>query len=195
MRNEKLPIVQTTEIVGTLVTHEVVVSFTVQCCTEEKTADSLSMKNIDHYLKANPDLLMKKFIFFTINKHNWHWSRWTAVNLWVQIARVLYEQAVAEGEEESYSEYSDYANFANGLISCDGLGEKGPEDARCVIWFLNLASAYRDMAIENKLKDFNFWNHTTKTFYMLGCSGPFGILDMKNDDRIAYKILELHKDV
>src|SRR5207237_10763849 len=105
---------------------------------------------------------------------------WTAVNPWVQIARILYERAVAEDEDVPYLEYADYVKFANGLISCNGLNMKGPEDAKCVIWFLNLASAYRDMAIEDKLKDFNIRNHTTKTYYMLGCSGPFGIIDRKS---------------
>ena len=30
---------------------------------------------------------------------------------------------------------------------------------------------------------------------MLGCSGPFGKLDVRDDDKITYKILMLHKDV
>src|SRR5688572_5301400 len=30
---------------------------------------------------------------------------------------------------------------------------------------------------------------------MLGCSGPFGKLDVKNNSLITYKILTLHKDV
>ncbi len=121
---------------------------------EEEAQTGLAMKNIHHYMMANLDLLSKKLIFFTVNEGDQHWSGWAAVNPWVQIARVLYEHAKAEGEESTFKDYADYSSFANGLIACDGLFTKGERHARCWIWSPNLASAYHDMDILRKVSFF-----------------------------------------
>ena len=135
---------------------------------------------------------MKKFIFITVNEERMHWSGWAAVNPWVQIARVLFERAKFK-KNDAYSEYAEYKKFANGLIACDRLNEKGTKEARSVIWFLNLASAYRDMANENQLHRFSYLSHTPKSYWLLGCTGPFGMIDVINDNKHTFRILQLHK--
>src|SRR5687768_5399676 len=114
------------------------------------------MNNIHHYMMANLDLLSRKFIFFTVNEGDQHWSRWAAVNPWAQVARVLYERAQAEGEEFTFKDYANYASFAKGFILCEGLFTKEQEHARCWIWFLIFASAYCDMDIQEKLDNFTY---------------------------------------
>ena len=72
------------------------------------------------------------------------------VNPWVQLARIFYERAHFEKEEPDV-EFESYGHFVNGLIACNGLiPEMTKEDVNNVIWFLNLASAYRDMELEEK---------------------------------------------
>src|SRR5687768_15540281 len=48
------------------------------------------------------------------------------------------------------------------------------------------------MEIEKQLEHFDYQVHTQKSFWMLGCCGPFGIVDMRGDDKITYKIIKLH---
>ena len=72
-------------------------------------------------------------------------------------------------------------------IACDGLGTAmTKEDVNNVIWFLNLASPNRDMKHEEKLGEFDYGKHTAMTYWLLGCSGPFGIIDVRNT-RITFK--------
>ena len=69
------------------------------------------------------------------------------------------------------------------------------EDVNNVIWFLNLASAYRDMEHEGVLGEFDYTKHTSMTYWLLGCSGPFGIIDVRNNDRITFKQWHLPQDM
>ena len=133
------------------------------------------------------------------NENRNHWNGWAAVNPWVQLVRVVFEQVDPEQrkhDEYDYDFLDGYYLFINGLISCDGIYEKGVEDTKCVIWFLNMASAYWDMALENVLDSFNYQDHTPRTYWMIGCSGPFGKLDVKQGDSfLTYKLLTLPKEV
>src|SRR5687767_10439142 len=54
------------------------------------------------------------------------------------------------------------------------------------VWFLNLASAYRDMMAENFYEKFNIKNHNACSYYIMGCSGPFGINDKENPEKITF---------
>lgn len=58
--------------------------------------------------------------------------------------------------------------------------------AQPVIWFLKLASAYRDMILNETFDDFNIYNHTGSTYWLLGCSGLFGSINMTDLCKIAY---------
>ena len=199
MRNKQSPLVQATEIVDVQ----------VSCCVKDffekeeqhnQRGCPMYMHNIHIYLHKHLDLLSKKFILFPMNEGDNHWNGWAAVNPWVQLARVVYER-VDPKEKQNKEEYDfnflkDYARFANGLISCDGIYEKGVEDTKCIIWFLNMASAYCDMAIDGVLGEFNHKKHTPRTYWMIGCTGPFGKIDVKaGKSFFTYKILTLHQDV
>src|SRR6478609_10580979 len=122
----------------------------------DKHGCPITMKNIHIYLSQNLDILSKKFILFPLNKGRNHWNGWAAVNPWVQLARVLYKCARPSKEDKKeYSFCCGYQKIANGLRSCDGLQTKGIADTRCIIWFLNLASAYCDMATDRTWAEFN----------------------------------------
>lgn len=113
----------------------------------------------------------------------------------MQIARVHYERAKSAGEEPEDA-FEGFDGFVNGLLSCDGMNSSGQHNADIVLWFLNMASAYRDMDNEGLLKNFNYKNHTTVTYWMLGCSGPFGIINVgKGKTKSTYKIWRLHQEV
>ena len=142
MRNVQSPIIQATGIVSSFVTRSIQDFCARDCCCGIASDPPMTMNQIHIYLCANLDLLTKKFIFFPMNVDRQHWYGWAAVNPWVQIARVLYERAKAKGDHEAYRELSKYSQYANGLIACDGLKEQEYTNAMCVIWFLNMASAY-----------------------------------------------------
>ena len=86
-----------------------------------------------------------------------------AINSWVQLARAQYECAKFAGEEPEDA-FEGFDGFVNGLLSCDGMNLSGQHDADIVIWFLNMASAYRDMDIEGQLGRFNYERHTSVTY-------------------------------
>src|SRR5688500_6049168 len=58
-----------------------------------------------------------------------------------------------------------------------------------LIWHLHIVT----WLWRKKLMLSTTWNILFKTYFMLGCSGPFGILDVKDNSMITYKILTLHK--
>src|SRR5687768_10967209 len=196
MRNKQSPIVQATEIVSCQITGFVRDFYHDEGTGYKNDRFPITLKNIHIYMMTNLDILTKKFILFPLNEGNSHWNGWAAVNPWVQLARVLYERArPSKIDKKEFSFCRGYYKVTNGLISCDGLGKKGIEDSKVIIWFLNLASAYRDMQTDKTLHELNYRNHTARSYWMLGCSGPFGKLNVKNNSLITYKILTLHKDV
>ena len=196
LQNKQSPIVQATEIVSCQVTGFIKDFFSKDRHETGKNGCPITMKNIHIYLSQNLDILSKKLILFPLNKGRSHWNGWAAVNPWVQLARVLYEHTrPSKTDKKEYSFCHGYHKIANDLISCDGMQTKGIADTRCIIWFLNLASAYSDMVTDKAWAEFNYLNHTPRTYWVLGCSGPFGKLDVRDDSKITYKILTLHKDI
>ena len=156
-----------------------------------------SMRFIDSYLRTHAaDMLSKKFVFFVQNEKDLHWWGWAAINPWVQLSRVLHDRILAD-DPKADSEFAAHLSHVNGLLCCDGMdGNKTLKDAHCFIWFLNMASAYRDMMIENVLDRFDYMVHTPKTYWLLGFRGPFGIIDNSGDEsRINYKILMLNEKI
>src|ERR687890_2102436 len=196
LRNKQSPVVQVTTIVDTKVTTCIQNFFNKNCMGDKQDGCPISQKNIHLYLMNNLDILYKKFVFFPLFEGGNHWSGWAAVNPWVQLARVLYQHGKRlKRDKKAYKDLRGYGQRANGLIACDGLHTKTVSHTRQIIWFLNLASPYCDMVLEKKIDYFNYLDHTPRTYFMLGCSGPFGILDVKDNSMITYKILSLHQSV
>ena len=48
------------------------------------------------------------------------------------------------------------------------------------------------MYLEGYLNQFEHMHHTPKSYWMIGCRGPFGIIDYNREEQIIYKILSLH---
>ncbi len=92
---------------------------------------------------------------------------------------------------------TQYENeYVSGLLACDGCKEKRTiKDSLCFIWLLNLASAYRDMMVDDVYKSFDLSNHTPQSYWMMGCCGPFGIIDFASPGTIIFPILNLDKRV
>jgi len=65
----------------------------------------------------------------------------------------------------------DKMSYVCGLLGCDGMNPNiGIKDSFHFIWFLNLASAYRDMIVEKLYDKFNIKNHNMRSYYLMGCS-------------------------
>lgn len=78
------------------------------------------------------------------------------------------------------------------MIPCDGLSSQWDlRDSLCFVWFLNMASAYRDMLEENVYDKFNLRNHVPRSYWLMGCSGPFGIIDSSLLSKIVFPLLKL----
>ena len=60
-----------------------------------------------------------------------------------------------------------------------------------IIWFLNLASAYRDMMAEDLYGKFVLENQTPESCWLMGCCGPFGILDKNLLGKNTYPMLKI----
>lgn len=188
MRANTSLVVEASEIVSPLVTHEVQKFFQFNCVNyiqedislpeSEKVTHSstynviqmmIAMKKILQYLKSHVDVLTKKFIFFVQNEGENHWWGWAAINPWVQLARIL-DTRWQQDENEVETPYSTYDQYTSGMLCCDGLNQNRTfKDSLCFIWFLNLASAYRDMHMEGLLDRFKYINHIPKSYWMLGC--------------------------
>ena len=72
---------------------------------------------------------------------------------------------------------------------------RNTNDCLCFIWFLNLASAYRDMMVEGVYKSFSIGNHTAKSYWLMGCCGPFGIIDCELLGNFSFPLLHLDKKI
>src|SRR5215207_9653937 len=83
--------------------------------------------------------------------------------------------------------------YVCGLLACDGINlYRGIKDSLCFKWFLNLALTYRDVMAETDMYErFNINNHTLKSYWMLGCCGPFGVIDQALLGKVTFPILKL----
>lgn len=66
---------------------------------------------------------------------------------------------------------------------CDGTTRRGVKDYLNFIWFLNLASAYCNE------------NHTPESYWLIGCCGPFGVVDKDLLGKIRFPSLKLDDKV
>ena len=60
-------------------------------------------------------------------------------------------------------EMKDITQYAHGYMCCDGLNDIFPKKGVCdvmpLVWFLNVASVYRDMRMEERLEMFDYLCH------------------------------------
>lgn len=106
------------------------------------------------------------------------------------------ERIVAKTRGQVGTDFMNYHKFISGLVACDGLDRSISHESVMVIWFLNMASAYRDMHVEGLLDKFNYEHHTAATYWLLGCRGPFGIINLQERaEHTCYMQYRLHKDV
>lgn len=201
-RNETCMSVMASEIISPLVTKSVQRIFSFDFTAYETQRQNRTdasrpghplegdMRNLYMYLQCQLDLLSKKFVIFTHNDSHSHWWGWVAINPWYQIAKLV--ESRQKGDNDLATDL-DYC--VSGLLPCDGYDQhKTYEDTSCFIWFLNLASAYRDMSVEGVLEQFDYKNHTPKSFWILGCRGPFGIIKSSQPDMLCYPMLSASTD-
>ena len=60
-----------------------------------------------------------------------------------------------------------------------------------VIWFLNMASAYRNMMVEITFAKYDLNNHTSESYFLIDCCGSFGIFDKEVLEKILSIVLKL----
>ena len=80
--------------------------------------------------------------------------------------------------------------YVCGLLACDAVETRTAKHSFDVIWFLNLALAYRDMMAKDLYGKFVLKYHTPESYWLMGCCGPFGILDKNLLGKITYPMLK-----
>ena len=61
--------------------------------------------------------------------------------------------------------------------------------------FFNVAFAYKDMLEKSVCKNFNIDNHSQNNFWLMGCCGPFYVIDMDLPGKMVYPILKLDNEL
>ena len=150
------------------------------------------MHQIHIYLDSHDDLLSKKIIFFTQHEINHHWWGWVAINPWYHIIQILQSrEKKKDSKKKKKSNEDEDVKYVCGLLACDGIETRMVKHSFDVIWFLNLASAYRDMMAEDLYGKFVLENHTPESYWLMGCCGPFGILDKDLLGKITFLFLKI----
>lgn len=198
LRTNNLKHIKVTRIIDTLVTFEVLTLFEFH--RDERTEagnkdrQRFAMYHIHRYIKLHLNLLSKKFVFFPVNETDYHWWGWVAINPRCHLSKVLALQLTVK--DKGKLEDLDTENlYACGLLACDGLGTRKVKDSLPFIWFLNLVLAYRDMVAEDQYKMFDIKNHNPRSYWIMGCCGPFGIVDPQVLGKITYPILRLDNKI
>ena len=197
MRNSSLNLVTASEVMDTMVTVCVQRFFKMDLskATMNPARPDVNMSVIHVYLDTHVDILYKKFLFFTQNDGNSHWWGWVAINPWYHLTKILQRQEEIQGKK-NISKVQLENKYVSGLLACDGMNPKrNTKDALCFVWFLNLALAYRDMMVEGVYKNFNLGNHTAKSYWLMGCCGPFGIIDIDLLGKITFPTLRLDNKI
>ena len=120
---------------------------------------------IHKYLLGTPELLHSNLIFLPRNLKRTHWWGWAAIKPYRAIENALYR---CHGDDLMERPDQD---LVYGLLRSDS---GSFHDGIQFLWFLNLASAYRDMRLEGTLKQFDYKKFTKTDYWMLGSQGPFG---------------------
>jgi len=198
MRNTSSQYVMATEIIDTVVSAYVTVYLNYFYKSQPNTYfPMMAMDAIHLYLDSRRNLLTKKFIFFPQNEDNKHWWGWVAVNPWSHILNILESQELRKDPKKKTSSEDD-VKYISGMLPCDGMDGKSKrslKDSFHLIWLLNMASAYRDMMVEDVYKNFDIANHTPESYFLIGCCGPFGILDKDLLGKITYPLLHLDNKI
>ena len=188
MRDKSSECVAACEIISPLVTKEVDNFFYFGGTDESKR---FSMSFIHDYLYFHLDILSKKFVFFLHNVEKLHWWGWAAINPWVCLAQAS-TMRDDETEDDGGTEFAQCDNYVYGLLACDGMKQtKTQIDAFSVIWFLNVASVYRDLQTDKCFEEFNIAKHTPESYWLLGCRGPFGVINAEKPELIRYPLLSM----
>ena len=153
------------------------------------------MTTVDKYLFGHPTLLQKRLIFMVVDFEPESWLGFVAINPFVRL--ILW----AGDECRDTPEFSDYwssEDYEYGMVCNHSDRSADPTDTQSltVLWFLNLASRYRDLRLHGEHLLFNFEKmvlHGVPIFHfmLLGAEGPFGKLH-KLDSKVdfVYPLLE-----
>jgi hypothetical protein len=150
---------------------------------------------VDKYLYGHPTLLQKRLIFITVDFEPESWLGFVAINPFTRL--ILYALEQCRGTPD-HSQYWSPEDYVFGLIHnhSDKSAKPNEFDRLSVLWFLNLASRYRDLRLKKEHSLFNFEKmvlHGVPIFHfmLLGSDGPFGKLyKLDKEDDYVYPLLE-----
>lgn len=110
------------------------------------------MVQTHNFLSTNLNILSKMFVFFTYNEIDMHWWGWVAINPWLKVDNLLHHH---KSTDDFYED-----EYNSGLVLCDGITpDRKFQKSLCFIWFLNMASTYRDIYLDGKLGKMHNLNH------------------------------------
>ena len=105
-----------------------------------------------------------------------HWWGMVAINPWKNIVQSLYHEEDFDGRS---TEWDFLQDSINGVILADGRPQGATKkylEAQPLLWFLNFASAYRDMRIAGKLDKMPIESFGPLSYLLYGLRGPFGTM-------------------
>ena len=120
-------------------------------------------KLVDNYLFYHAEIFAKRFWFFTININNRHYLSVCVVNPWFKLAEIISEKEDTLGSDASWaktfsSKVLDRHKF--GIIYNDSMGTGGShvdmDVMYGIVWFMNIASHYRDAYVTRRAGEINF---------------------------------------
>jgi hypothetical protein len=150
---------------------------------------------VDKYLWAHKDLLQKRLIFYTANCDPGDWLGLVAVNPWVRL--VVYADEQERKTPAALKDIDVADEILHGIFHNNSSGtEVGQEDTYSFLWFLNLASRYRDLRLKQTHLLFNYEKMVSvgvppQHLIHLSWEGPFGILEkLKPNEEPVFKLLD-----
>ncbi len=162
----------------------------------EKLTQYLSM--VDKYLWGHPDLFEKRLILITTSSEPDQWTGYALLNPWVCLVKATRSSNKLNDCGNMKKKKFDIDTCLSGMIcnNTNALTESPSSDVIVPLWFLNLASHYRDLRLHDKHTLFNLEAMVGKGipvwyYLFLGFTGPFANLhNFEDNQENNYPLLE-----
>jgi hypothetical protein len=163
LRDKQSPIQNATTCIPPLV------ALAISKVYESASEGRYSLEVIHKYMIANPTILHRSLIFLPrFSKEKSHWWGWAAINPYRAI-----ENAVFHPRDEKMELREGDGSYVYGLLRSNNKFDEF-HDGNQFLWFLNLASVYRDMRLGGTLEQFAPEKISKVDYGLMGYQGPFG---------------------
>jgi hypothetical protein len=152
---------------------------------------------IDKYLWGNPDLLEKRVIFMTTTAEENRWIGFALFNPWVRLVVEAQDTKKMNESNNMKKKKFDIDTCLSGMVFNNSEAYTASPRSEVVIplWFLNMASHYRDLRLHDKHTLFNVESMVSMGipvwfFFFLGHTGPFcNLFDLHDPEENKYPLI------